>query len=448
MTAHNNLTLANDVTLRLERSYSYGPDTNADTGLNFADADQTLGGSGTVELYSGVTQIPAERNVRVHSTGGKLTVGPGVTVQNSSSSLFTTLGSSTTELVIAGTVSAESSGQTLRVTGSSVTNNGPLRVVAGALSTFNVDNQAQITVDGGGLTYSLTGGADAALFSINPNTRVLTFNSAPNYENPVDAGGDNVYDVQVTVTDTAGLTGALDIAVTVTNVDPSTPIDVDSALNSVPEGAEIGTAVGVTALSTDPLGPAVQFSLADDAEGRFAIDPHTGVVTVANALLLEGPAAYIIEVKVAEASGTVIGVNGYINGVDEFQGVGDTIIRDSNSSHTLDFSNTALLDIAEVDAAGGNDTIAVSNLSASSYRGGSGNDTFVFMEYDQAFEDQILDFQAQGVDKLDFTALGLAFGDIAVADADDDTLITLPGGRQIRLLDFIFANIDEDALLF
>ena len=159
------------------------------------------------------------------------------------------------------------------------------------------------TENGGGLTYSLTGGADQGLFSIDVDTGLLTFNSAPNYENPVDAGGDNVYDVQVTVTDSAGLTGALHIAVTVTNVDPSTPIDVDFAPNAVPEGAEIGTAVGVTASSSDPQGPAVQFSLTDDAGGRFAIDPHTGVVTVANGLLLEGPATYIIEVRASDGAG-------------------------------------------------------------------------------------------------------------------------------------------------
>ncbi len=78
---------------------------------------------------------------------------------------------------------------------------------------------------------------------------------------------------------------------------------------------------------------------------------------------------------VAEEAGTVIGVNGYANGVDAFVGLGDTIIRDSNSSHTLNFSTTALTDIAEVDAAGGNDVVTASNVDDGNYRGGSGNDT-------------------------------------------------------------------------
>ena len=79
----------------------------------------------------------------------------------------------------------------------------------------------------------------------------------------------------------------------------------------------------------------------------------------------------------AESEGTVIGVKGYVNGVDIFQGhaSGDTIVRDSWRSETLDFSNTELVDIAEVDAGSGNDTIMASDVSPGKYRGGSGYDT-------------------------------------------------------------------------
>ena len=73
------------------------------------------------------------------------------------------------------------------------------------------------TENGGGLIYSLTGGADEDLFSIDPDTGVLTFNAAPDFETPGDDGGDNVYDVQVTVSDADGLSNAQDIAVSVIN---------------------------------------------------------------------------------------------------------------------------------------------------------------------------------------------------------------------------------------
>jgi Ca2+-binding RTX toxin-like protein len=66
------------------------------------------------------------------------------------------------------------------------------------------------------LTYSISGGADAALFTIDPNTGVLSFVAAPNFEAPTDAGANNVYDVVVEVTDGIAVdTQAL--AVTVTN---------------------------------------------------------------------------------------------------------------------------------------------------------------------------------------------------------------------------------------
>ena len=68
-------------------------------------------------------------------------------------------------------------------------------------------------------TYSIVGGADAAFFSIDSSTGVLTFNVAPNSQAPGDAGGNNVYDVVVQASD--GLaTDTQAIAVTVAPVPP------------------------------------------------------------------------------------------------------------------------------------------------------------------------------------------------------------------------------------
>ena len=47
------------------------------------------------------------------------------------------------------------------------------------------------------VTFTITGGDDAAMFSVTTGG-ALTFNAAPDYENPTDVGGDNVYEVQVT----------------------------------------------------------------------------------------------------------------------------------------------------------------------------------------------------------------------------------------------------------
>ena len=68
-----------------------------------------------------------------------------------------------------------------------------------------------------GITYSI-GGVDAAIFSINASTGELTFNSSPNYEAPLDAGANNVYNITITATDLAGNAATQSLATTVTNV--------------------------------------------------------------------------------------------------------------------------------------------------------------------------------------------------------------------------------------
>ena len=74
-----------------------------------------------------------------------------------------------------------------------------------------------------GVTYSITGGDDQALFTIDSLSGELTFNSdvlssGPDYETPLDTGGDNVYEVIVTADETAGSAiHSQAISVTVTN---------------------------------------------------------------------------------------------------------------------------------------------------------------------------------------------------------------------------------------
>ncbi|HFC93660.1 MAG TPA: tandem-95 repeat protein [Leucothrix mucor] len=82
--------------------------------------------------------------------------------------------------------------------------------------------------EGNGLYYDITGGADQALFGIDSTTGELTFNTSPDFENPADADGNNIYDLQVTVFDREPLTDAQEIKVTVTNVQENTaPVAVD-----------------------------------------------------------------------------------------------------------------------------------------------------------------------------------------------------------------------------
>lgn len=69
--------------------------------------------------------------------------------------------------------------------------------------------------DGDPLTFSISGGADAALFSITADG-ALSFDSAPNFERPRDSSRDNVYDVTLRVSDSFQTTD-LAVAITVTD---------------------------------------------------------------------------------------------------------------------------------------------------------------------------------------------------------------------------------------
>jgi glucose/arabinose dehydrogenase len=98
-------------------------------------------------------------------------------------------------------------------------NQPPNFTSAGAVSVVeNVTDAYQATAtdpEGSALTYSITGGADAARFSITP-AGLLRFVSAPDFEAPADSDQDNIYDVQLSVTDGTASAG-LAVRITVTN---------------------------------------------------------------------------------------------------------------------------------------------------------------------------------------------------------------------------------------
>jgi hypothetical protein len=98
-------------------------------------------------------------------------------------------------------------------------NEGPQLIVNSAYSVAeNTTSVATATVSdaSSAVTFALSG-ADAAAMTIGDSSGVIAFASAPDFENPTDVGGDNVYNVTVSATDDAGSNSA-DVAVTVTDV--------------------------------------------------------------------------------------------------------------------------------------------------------------------------------------------------------------------------------------
>jgi Ca2+-binding RTX toxin-like protein len=69
-------------------------------------------------------------------------------------------------------------------------------------------------------------------------------------------------------------------------------VDSNAGQNHVLEGSPNGTLVGVTAHASHSLGGAVVYTLTNNAGGRFAIDPATGVVSVANGVAIDYETAH------------------------------------------------------------------------------------------------------------------------------------------------------------
>ncbi len=163
-------------------------------------------------------------------------------------------------------------------------------------------------VSPGARTYTITGGADAALFTIDPVSGVLRFAAAPDAEHPLDVGGNSAHEVVVLASDGVRF-DTQTLTVTVADVNDAvvtTPVDVDAAVDSVLENAAIGTWVGVTAsaIDTDATNHSVTYTLDNSAGGRFAIDASTGVVTVAGLLDAETALSHTLVVRATSADGS------------------------------------------------------------------------------------------------------------------------------------------------
>lgn len=108
------------------------------------------------------------------------------------------------------------------------------------------ENTAQATLvaaadpdTGQTLTYSIAGGTDNGRFAISATTGALTFLTGPDYEVPADQNGDNVYDVVVRATDSAGASDTQALTITVTNVDGISPPASNAASINGTEEADI-----------------------------------------------------------------------------------------------------------------------------------------------------------------------------------------------------------------
>ena len=143
-------------------------------------------------------------------------------------------------------------------------------------------------VPDGVVFYSINGGADAGLFSINSSSGVVHFISSPNFEAPSDASANNVYEFTIKAEEIGNaVTGTQAVSITITDVDEVTPVFTSASSASF---AENGTGAVYAAVATPNVGGAVSYSISGGADSaRFSINSGSGVLSFVSSPNFETP---------------------------------------------------------------------------------------------------------------------------------------------------------------
>ncbi len=164
------------------------------------------------------------------------------------------------------------------------------------------DSDASDAVTG----YELAGGADQSFFSIGSDSGVLTFLTAPNYEDPQDANTDNAYVVVVQATSGTGdreQTGTQTITVMVMDDDTEAPAAPDAP--SVSPASVTSLTVSWSAPDND--GPEItdyDVQYRAGTSGPWSDGRHIGTALTAILTGLLGDTSYQVQVRATNAEGT------------------------------------------------------------------------------------------------------------------------------------------------
>ena len=281
--------------------------------------------------------------------------------------------------------------------------------------------------EGNTVTYSLAAGGDNDLFDIDATTGAVTFKTAPDFETPADADGDNVYDIAVSASD-GGLATTQNVSVTVNNINDNNPAITSSGATAVDENAT-GTVYTVTA--TDADNDTLSYSLAAGGDNDlFNIDANTGVVTFKTPPNFEAPAdadgdnIYDITVQASDGTNT------------QAQNVAVTVNDVFEAAPVIDLTTLSLAQGFIIQSDGANDRAGFSVSSAGDIDGDGYDDIIVGARYGDdggpnAGEAYVVFGKASGFGTevvtngqarqvIDLTSLSAAEGFIIQGDEPDD----------------------------
>jgi|GEM_PF-3000612 len=252
----------------------------------FSLITDSSGGGFQIDPSTGVVTVANASLVNFETPGNSYTI----TVQASDGTLASTQDFVIPVADVAPTTPADANGATNTVA------EGAAAGTAVGLTVSSTD------INGPAVTFALTADSSGGGFQIDASTGVVTVADGARLD--YESAPGHAYTVTAQASD-GTLTSSQSFTIAVSNLPPSTPADNNGAANNVAEGSASSSTVGVTALSVDPSGGQVTYSLTDTDGGRFAINPSTGVVTVANASLLnfESGSLRQVTVKAADSSG-------------------------------------------------------------------------------------------------------------------------------------------------
>jgi serralysin len=303
-------------------------------------------------------------------------------------------------------------------------NGGNNLAVLAAENTYFVTKVGAIDPDADPLTFALSG-ADAALFQLAANGDI-TFRTAPDFEAPV--GGDNVYDLVVTVTDTSFATDTQAITVTVTDVVEITDTDSGTLLNGTAGADTIIPGDGQDNVLAGDGNDVIKATIND---GRDNYQGGNGNDTVDYSALTSA-----VDVRLGPlfGKGQAVGkTTGSQSGDDTLTSVENAIGSAAGDQISGSFVDNVL------QGGAGNDLLT----------GGAGNDTF---EFRPGFGlDQVTDFDDAGNDTILFSTAVFADWTAvqnAMSASGADVVITLDAANSITLLGTTLASMTQTDFLF
>ncbi len=306
--------------------------------------------------------------------------------------------------------------------------------------------------DGDVLSFALVGGADQAQFALDPVTGVLSFLTAPDYEAPQDADGDNLYELSVAVSDGITTVQAM-LQVQVQDIDDDTGVTLsgDAGDNTL-----TGTAFDDTLLGRGGTDRLLGLAGDDLLNGGAGGDLLSGFAGADH--LIGGRGADVLRgglgADLLQGGGGEDQLFGQA-GADQIQGGrGADTLRGGGGADTLEggeghdrLTGEAGRDI--LIGGRGNDTLTGGPGSGN---GDGQRDVFVFLPLAQGGggADTIRDFET-GIDRIDLSQTSYVSFAQVIADATQmgaDVVLTLTQAGSVRLENTDLSQLSAGDFLF